>query len=431
MGVHGRRHRGLDLRARRVRDGRRRPAGGLGRAQRPAAVAGAGPGRRQLRRVGRRPAPEPARQLGAARADRHEHERAVQGRARRDAHTDRARPPARLLERLRRDRAGQGGPLLRRRLRARGRQRVRLLHRRARVPRRIGLRRGRLRVRPRRPHPVGAASPAGVRVLRHGLGSGRVPDRLLRRGRARRARDDRVLRRGDAPCRAGPPGPALRRGADPASRLPGRRHRVRAPPRRLPPREPRRDRALDRPRAWRPRLAPVRALHARVRGRRRPDGGADHAARGAHAHEDHPTDPGRRAPARARGGSLRHRHQRLLRGLGDRRARHLAHVHGAHLRARRARRRIPHQRLAPLPLLRRRGQALPERERRRARPPRRVAAGLRGGIDRGLRAGRPRGAGLLQRRARVAAAAGARERSVSFSASAGEARLAAHTAGGL
>ena len=58
-------------------------------------------------------------------------------------------------------------------------------------------------------------------------------------------------------------------------------------------------RALDRPRAWRPRLAPVRALHARVRGRRRPDGGPDHAARGAHAHEDHPTDPGRRAPAQA------------------------------------------------------------------------------------------------------------------------------------
>ena len=100
-----------------------------------------------------------------------------------------------------------------------------------------------------------------------------------------------------------------------------------------------------------------------------------------------------------------HGHQRLLRRLGDGRAGHLAQLHGAHLRARPARRRVHHQRPAPLPLLRRRRQALPERERRRARPLRGAAAELRGRIDRRARAGRARSAGLLEHRARVAAAA--------------------------
>ena len=47
-------------------------------------------------------------------------------------------------------------------------------------------------------------------------------------------------------------------------------HGVGDPPRRLPAGEPARDRALARARARRPRLAPVRALHARVRGPRAP-----------------------------------------------------------------------------------------------------------------------------------------------------------------
>ena len=73
-----------------------------------------------LRGLGRRPARQPGRQRAAARADRDEHERALQGRLRPRAAADRERPRAavRRRRRLRGDRARQGDPVLRRRLRA-------------------------------------------------------------------------------------------------------------------------------------------------------------------------------------------------------------------------------------------------------------------------------------------------------------------------
>ena len=79
-----------------------------------------------------------------------------------------------------------------------------------------------------------------------------------------------------------------------------------------------RDRALAQPRAGRPRLERVRALHAgagrhsdaqrRRRGR----------SRTAHARQDHPSADRRRTRSRAASSALCHRRQRLLRGLGDR-----------------------------------------------------------------------------------------------------------------
>ena len=114
-----------------------------------------------------------------------------------------------------------------------------------------------------------ACSAAGVRVVRHRLGAAGVPDRLLQRRRAGRARDDRVLRRRDEGGSGRRAGAGLRHRAHAASRLPRRAEGLGAPPRRLPAREPRGDRALARARPRRPRLARVRPLHARMRGTRR------------------------------------------------------------------------------------------------------------------------------------------------------------------
>ena len=95
-------------------------------------------------------------------------------------------------------------------------------------------------------------------------------------------------------------GAGLRHRADAPSRLPRRAEGLGAPPRRLPAREPRRDRALAHARPRRSRLARVRPLHARMRGRRGADRRGDHAARGAHPLEDHAAAPGRRAPPASR-----------------------------------------------------------------------------------------------------------------------------------
>ena len=205
------------------------------------------------------------------------------------------------------------------------------------------------------------------------LGAGRVPGRLLQRGRAGRARDDRVLRRRHARGRAGRAGAVLRRRADAAPRLPRRAARIGDPPRRLPAGQPARDRALARARARRPRLAPVRALHAPVRG-----------DRGSRPRRRWPSARSSPAPA-SRGCS------RSTRGARRRSSERYATVVSAycadsatedravwetfmraHRRARAAGRRVRHRRAAPLPPLRRRRQAVPERGRRRARPARRA-----------------------------------------------------------
>ena len=194
-------------------------------------------------------------------------------------------------------------------------------------------------------------------------------------------------------------GPGLRHRADPPSRLPRRAEGLGDPPRRLPAREPRRDRALAHPRPRRPRLARVRPLHARVRRTHGPDRRGGHAARGAHPLEDHATAPGRRAPPRPARPALRDGHQRLLRGLRDRRSRHLGDAHGEHHRPGRPGRPVHHGRPAPLPLLPGRRQAVPERERRRARPAPGPGAGASARACRSASC-RARGAGLLGHRPR-------------------------------
>ena len=233
----------------------------------------------QLRRLGHRAAPEPERELGAARTDRHEHQRALQGRARpRGAARLAARARAGWrLGRLRRHRDRQGGAVLRRRVRRRARQRLGLLRRRDRLPRRREPRRGRLRVRPR---PADARVPraAGTRPSTP-TGSRREyledyyavvePDEVETIAFFADAIRDTAPQRAD---------PVLRHRPDAAPRLPVRRPRVGDPPRRLPAAEPRRDRALARARAGRARLAAVRPLHAPVRGPRRPDRGAARAS---------------------------------------------------------------------------------------------------------------------------------------------------------
>ena len=121
--------------------------------------------------------------------------------------------------------------------------------------------------------------------------------------------------------------------------------------------------------------------------------------RGAHPLQDHPAAPGRRARRGPAGPDLPDGDQRLLRRLGDRRSRHVGDVHGQHHRPRRARRAVRHVGPAPLPVLPRRRQAVPERERRRARP----AAGPRAALQpagRGPPPARPRGAGVLRHRPR-------------------------------
>ena len=340
------------------------------------------------------------RELGAARADRHEHQRALEGRARprRAARLAPAHAAARGLRRLRRHRARQGGALLRGRVRRRARQRLRFLRRRDRLPRRREPRRRRLRVRARRPD---ARVPAPrARIVRRRLGPGRVPRRLLRRRRARRGRDDRVLHRRDPRDRAGRADPVLRHRADAAPRLPVRRPRVGDPPRRLPAAEPRRDPTAG----WSATPAPT-------------TGGRSCATRSSARACDAPTE----AQLAEREELTRAKVTRLLEAdAGDREPvaeryttvvsaycadsatadratweAYMRHIAGLVAPGRR----LHHRRAAPLALLPRRRQALPERRRRRARPARGARARVRL-RDRGPRGPRARAARLRGHRAR-------------------------------
>ena len=129
----------------------------------------------------------------------------------------------------------------------------------------------------------GSFSPPRVRVVRHRLGAAGLPGRLLPRRRAGRART--IAYFADAMKDAAVGEPILVFGTGPtlASRLPRRAQGLGDPPRRLPAREPRGDRALAHARPCRPRLARLRPLHTAMRGLRAPTEERRHAARGAHA----------------------------------------------------------------------------------------------------------------------------------------------------
>ena len=122
-----------------------------------------------------------------------------------------------------------------------------------------------------------ATAPVEVRrdicLVRHRLETARVSERLLPSRRARRAGDHRVLRRRAARCRTGSTGPAVRGRADLAPRVPRRGNGQRDPPRRIPPDEPSRDRAMVGGRCRRARLEPIRDVHTGVRGCRLPNSG--------------------------------------------------------------------------------------------------------------------------------------------------------------
>ena len=230
--------------------------------------------RRDLRRLGGRPAREPARELGAARGDRHEHQRAVEGRARprsaRGAACARAGSPSaigyvgtEIAKEVPYYAGAFGAAVLSDSV---------VVDRRARLPRRREPRRRRLRVRARRRRPARSCAAASRRTRRStptGCRSDYLtdyysevePDEL-----------ETIAFFVDAIETAAPgePRAVLRRRPDAPPRVPGRGRALRDPPRRLPAGEPARDPALARPRPGRPRLAAVRPLHARVRRARLP-----------------------------------------------------------------------------------------------------------------------------------------------------------------
>ena len=394
------------------RDRGRRAARRLAAARRPRPLARARVPRRHLRRVGRRACGRTCAPTGRCSSDTGTSTNAL-SKAAHDltsaAGPQRPRTPARVAGRLRR---APSSP--RRRPTTPGAfgaalvTRLRLRHRRAHLPRRREPRRRRLRVRARPRSPARACAGGAARVVRHRLGAGRVPRRLLPRGRAGRAarRSPTSSTRCATPSRAG-------RSCSSAS---GRPCTTCSWPRRtaselhladyLPANLAEIERWLERdPR--RPRLAPVRPLHARVRGLAGPTD-----AQVTEREELTRTkitrllqvDARRPDPSRA---ALRDGDQRLLRRLGDRRPRHLGDVHAAHLRAGRARRRCssPPRCAAAAPTWSgaSASRAPTSTSTTSARCSSRGFEPQR--LDRGPRARRARGAGLLGHRARLAPAA--------------------------
>ena len=108
-------------------DGGRRAARRVPAAERTRPPARARLPGRDVRAVGRRPAGEPRRQLGAPAVDRDQHQRALQGRLRAHQAAGAAHAASRGGRGLRRHRDRQGGALLRRRVRRRGADRLRLV----------------------------------------------------------------------------------------------------------------------------------------------------------------------------------------------------------------------------------------------------------------------------------------------------------------
>ena len=188
-----------------------------------------------------------------------------------------ARAQARVGYRLCGHRARQGGALLRRRLRRRRAQRRRSTSNDALIflGARTSARRVRVRARPRRRGRSCAESPAPYASFDTDWVPQRVPGRLLQRGRAGRA--SRRSRSSSTPCEhvPSPTSRSCSSASDPRSITCS--SRPARPPRSTWPTTCRpnlaRDRALDASATRSPRLAPVRPLHARMRGPRQPDRG--------------------------------------------------------------------------------------------------------------------------------------------------------------
>ena len=394
------------------------------------ALAARLPGR-DLRRLGGRPAGQPEGELGAARGDRNEHQRAVEGRlraraaaTRTPARTERSRPAVGyVVTELAKEApyyAGAFGAALLSDSVSSNDALVflaganlgaaayeyglaRLTQPSSRRSRRSASARHRAR--------AGYASFDTDWVPRDYLAdyySVVEPDERAH---------DRVLRRRHEARRARRAGPALRRRADAPPRVPGRRQGLGDPPRRVPAGEPARDRALARRATPTPTTgARSSATRSNAKGSPRPTDEQVARARGAHAREDHAAAAGRRATGRPAGGRRRQPYGTVISAYcadsaTDDRATwetYMAHIAGlvrpggVFITA--ALRRSPR--------LPRRRQGLPERERRRERHPRgpRARVRERARIDRGARAARARIAGLLGHRARLGPPARARRR---------------------